>query len=150
MTLSRRRGWSYVLAGCSERNSTYSMKRMPPSPLPPDTCSLPPDPGPCRAAFPAYFFNSTSQRCERFIYGGCQGNANRFASLASCTRRCGERCPNKGEEFLECVRCPNNRPTCENHDQINICLAICQPGCDCPFPLVCMCCVCVCVCMHVP
>ena len=32
------------------------------------------DPGPCRAAFPKYFYNVETGRCEKFIYGGCRGN----------------------------------------------------------------------------
>ncbi|KAL3873904.1 hypothetical protein ACJMK2_036982 [Sinanodonta woodiana] len=51
-------------------------------------CSLPADPGPCKGAFPAYFFNSDTNRCEEFIYGGCQGNANRFISKEDCERKC--------------------------------------------------------------
>ncbi|KAL3870490.1 hypothetical protein ACJMK2_038545 [Sinanodonta woodiana] len=49
------------------------------------------DPGPCNGYFPAYFFNSTSKRCEKFIYGGCQGNKNRFYSLADCVNTCRQR-----------------------------------------------------------
>ncbi|KAK3605897.1 hypothetical protein CHS0354_017800 [Potamilus streckersoni] len=51
-------------------------------------CLQPRDPGPCKGYVPAYFFNSTSKRCEKFIYGGCQGNKNRFYSLADCANTC--------------------------------------------------------------
>ena len=48
-----------------------------------DICSLPQKPGPnelsCRAYIPRYFYNSRTGRCEFFVYGGCNGNANRFA-----------------------------------------------------------------------
>lgn len=53
-------------------------------------CKLPPETGPCRARILAYFFNSTSHRCETFIYGGCQGNANRFGTADECATSC---CP---------------------------------------------------------
>ncbi|KAF0296679.1 Papilin [Amphibalanus amphitrite] len=47
-----------------------------------DPCSLSADPGRCRAYMPSYYFNSARGGCERFIYGGCGGNDNRFTSLA--------------------------------------------------------------------
>ena len=60
-----------------------------PSP-PPDICTLPPEAGPCEAFIPSFFFNATSDRCERFIYGGCLGNDNRFSTVQECEERCGE------------------------------------------------------------
>ncbi|CAG5120206.1 unnamed protein product, partial [Candidula unifasciata] len=59
------------------------------TPQPPvDTCLLPPETGPCRASFPKFFYNSTSEMCEDFIYGGCQGNDNRFETRQECEVRC--------------------------------------------------------------
>ena len=51
-------------------------------------CSLPADPGPCQAYIPRWFHNSTSGRCELFIYGGCLGNANRFETREKCESAC--------------------------------------------------------------
>ena len=53
-----------------------------------DTCSLPSESGLCQAYFPSYFFNSRTGLCERFVYGGCGGNDNRFSTAAECYRRC--------------------------------------------------------------
>ena len=39
----------------------------------PSECDLPRKTGPCRAMFPVFHFNSSSERCEEFIYGGCEG-----------------------------------------------------------------------------
>ncbi|XP_046577618.1 carboxypeptidase inhibitor SmCI-like [Haliotis rubra] len=52
-------------------------------------CQLPKDTGPCRAYIPQYYFNSKTCLCEKFVYGGCGGNANRFETLEDCRRRCG-------------------------------------------------------------
>uniref|UniRef100_A0A3B4BIU2 BPTI/Kunitz inhibitor domain-containing protein n=1 Tax=Periophthalmus magnuspinnatus TaxID=409849 RepID=A0A3B4BIU2_9GOBI len=47
-------------------------------------CNLPPETGPCKVYFSRHFYNTTSGKCEIFIYGCCQGNLNRFKSLRTC------------------------------------------------------------------
>jgi len=37
---------------------------------------------------PRYFYNSTSEQCENFIYGGCLGNDNNFETQESCAEEC--------------------------------------------------------------
>jgi hypothetical protein len=39
----------------------------------PAECELPRKVGRCRAAFPSYYFNSLLNKCELFMYGGCEG-----------------------------------------------------------------------------
>ncbi|XP_026152169.1 tissue factor pathway inhibitor a [Mastacembelus armatus] len=51
-------------------------------------CHLPEAPGPCRGLVKRYFFDSRSQQCTSFYYGGCFGNANNFKSLAQCQAKC--------------------------------------------------------------
>ncbi|XP_077995776.1 papilin-like isoform X2 [Glandiceps talaboti] len=53
-----------------------------------DICQLPQDSGPCFAYFSKWYFNTQARQCEEFVYGGCQGNGNRFNSLEACTARC--------------------------------------------------------------
>ena len=53
------------------------------------SCSLPPETGLCRAYIPQYFFNRTSGQCESFVYGGCDGNENRFEEFHECQEVCG-------------------------------------------------------------
>lgn len=51
-------------------------------------CSLPKKVGPCKAAFPKWYFNSELSKCEQFIYGGCQANGNNFNSYQECSAAC--------------------------------------------------------------
>lgn len=51
-------------------------------------CQLKYDIGPCDAAILRYFYNTTSGKCEQFVYGGCAGNANNFNTLDECHKEC--------------------------------------------------------------
>lgn len=51
-------------------------------------CTLPADRGDCFASVVRYFYNSITQRCEVFYWGGCSGNENRFNYLHECERQC--------------------------------------------------------------
>ena len=51
-------------------------------------CNLPSDVGPCKGYFPRYYFDKGAGECKEFTYGGCDGNANRFKTLASCQNTC--------------------------------------------------------------
>ena len=54
-------------------------------------CKLPSAVGDCRAAIPRWYFNDESKECEEFVWGGCDGNANNFASKSKCEIRCKEK-----------------------------------------------------------
>jgi len=59
-------------------------------------CSLPIESGPCDGYVPSYGFSQADGNCQSFVYGGCQGNDNRFSTLAECEAKCGgalSRCP---------------------------------------------------------
>ncbi|XP_071987611.1 inter-alpha-trypsin inhibitor-like [Engystomops pustulosus] len=51
-------------------------------------CDLPEDQGPCLAMIVMWYYNKERQVCDTFIYGGCQGNGNRFDSSDECVTRC--------------------------------------------------------------
>jgi trypsin inhibitor len=53
---------------------------------PATVCALAFDPGPCRGAIPVYAFVAGS--CVQKVYGGCEGNDNRFASFEECMGTC--------------------------------------------------------------
>lgn len=51
-------------------------------------CQQKKDPGLCLAYFPRYYFNATARKCEKFIYGGCGGNLNKFSTYEECRKTC--------------------------------------------------------------
>ncbi|KAM9216385.1 tissue factor pathway inhibitor 2 [Dugong dugon] len=53
-----------------------------------EICLLPLDEGPCRARIPSYYYDRYTQSCRQFMYGGCEGNANNFETLAACDEAC--------------------------------------------------------------
>ncbi|XP_073674045.1 kunitz-type protease inhibitor 2 [Garra rufa] len=82
------------MAACTV-NVIYSNKEEPVVPTSPssmhsfeESCAGPSDSGPCRAAFPMFYFEPSTQSCKRFLYGGCQGNLNRYGSEEECMATC--------------------------------------------------------------
>ena len=54
----------------------------------PARCQQPKESGRCYALFRRWYYNTTSQSCEQFNYGGCDGNENNFQDLAACQEAC--------------------------------------------------------------
>ena len=52
------------------------------------SCSAKPETGMCRAAINRYYFNSKTNSCESFMYGGCGGNSNNYGSKKDCENNC--------------------------------------------------------------
>ncbi|KAG5669428.1 hypothetical protein PVAND_017315 [Polypedilum vanderplanki] len=55
-----------------------------------DPCNLPVHTGTCRASFVRFYFNKDTKTCERFTYGGCEGNANNFKTIEECQEACAQ------------------------------------------------------------
>lgn len=53
-----------------------------------NVCRLPKETGQCLAYFPSYYFDREKSACLMFVWGGCGGNANRFATTADCEKTC--------------------------------------------------------------
>jgi hypothetical protein len=62
---------------CSSRTETKS-------------CLEEPDEGLCRGYFESYYYDYKSRSCKTFIYGGCGGNGNRYATEEECMDQCGD------------------------------------------------------------
>lgn len=54
------------------------------------SCEAKEDQGPCDGLFPRWFYRTSTQTCEQFMYGGCLGNGNNFVSKEDCESGCGE------------------------------------------------------------
>nr|P82966.2 RecName: Full=Kunitz-type serine protease inhibitor; AltName: Full=Oh11-1; AltName: Full=Venom chymotrypsin inhibitor; Flags: Precursor [Ophiophagus hannah]ABY74981.1 chymotrypsin inhibitor [Ophiophagus hannah] len=54
----------------------------------PKFCELPPEPGLCNARKTFFYYSLHSHACQKFIYGGCGGNANKFKTIDECHRTC--------------------------------------------------------------
>ncbi|XP_076040810.1 actinia tenebrosa protease inhibitors-like [Oratosquilla oratoria] len=66
----------------------------------PRFCTLPPNPGDCRGAFPRYFYNAALDQCDCFLHGGCniEGLENSFMTLVECIDSCSPSNQQRGEK----------------------------------------------------
>ncbi|XP_054555888.1 tissue factor pathway inhibitor [Talpa occidentalis] len=78
-----------------EGNTNITDAELPPLKLAHSFCAMKADDGPCKAMMKRFFFNIHTQQCEEFIYGGCEGNQNRFVSLEECKQTCTRDNPKK-------------------------------------------------------
>ena len=60
----------------------------------PDFCKLPADKGNCRGFFPSFYFDANEGVCYSFVYGGCNGNQNKFDDAKTCMDVCNPSNPN--------------------------------------------------------
>uniref|UniRef100_A0A452IFK0 BPTI/Kunitz inhibitor domain-containing protein n=1 Tax=Gopherus agassizii TaxID=38772 RepID=A0A452IFK0_9SAUR len=66
-----------------------------------EPCTAPRLTGPCRAAFPRWYYDPAAGACKQFIYGGCKGNKNNYLREELCLRQCSGA---TGEELLGAPR----------------------------------------------
>ncbi|XP_046303361.1 tissue factor pathway inhibitor isoform X2 [Marmota monax] len=78
-----------------EEHTNITDTELPPLKLMHSFCALKADDGPCKAMMKRFFFNILTQQCEEFVYGGCEGNQNRFESLEECKEKCAVGYPKK-------------------------------------------------------
>jgi hypothetical protein len=62
-----------------------------------EACEAAPVSGNCDAYIPAWYHEPATGLCRPFVYGGCGGNSNRYASLADCQKSCPGGNPNYDE-----------------------------------------------------
>ncbi|XP_078023574.1 kunitz-type protease inhibitor 2 isoform X2 [Epinephelus lanceolatus] len=77
----------FIYGGCRGNKNNYITKESCMTTCT-DACMVTSDPGPCRAAFPMFYFDPQASTCQSFIYGGCRGNKNRYSTMEKCMSRC--------------------------------------------------------------
>ncbi|XP_039766005.1 WAP four-disulfide core domain protein 3-like [Ornithorhynchus anatinus] len=85
---SGQRRWGAPCWHVAGRGPAPPTPRPTPVGVPQGVCLLPRWPGPCLAFVLRFFYNPGSQRCERFIFGGCHGNGNNFETKEACLWAC--------------------------------------------------------------
>jgi hypothetical protein len=81
-------------------------------------CTEPPDVGPCESPTQRYYFDPETAECREFMYGGCDGNENNWATRTGCTRYCinhlscrcmGDSAASGCTTTPDCEDCPEDR-----------------------------------------
>eukprot|EP00485_Elphidium_margaritaceum_P016215 CAMPEP_0202733638 /NCGR_PEP_ID=MMETSP1385-20130828/188272_1 /ASSEMBLY_ACC=CAM_ASM_000861 /TAXON_ID=933848 /ORGANISM="Elphidium margaritaceum" /LENGTH=324 /DNA_ID=CAMNT_0049399977 /DNA_START=68 /DNA_END=1042 /DNA_ORIENTATION=- len=125
---------SFIYGGCDGNANNFETLEACESECPGDSgvdiCSLPTDVGPCDAVVPRFTYNTDTQQCESFDYGGCDGNANNFENLGACLTECavaGDTCGTPGVECPSLVLSPGGTTLCPDgltcYDNCGTCTA---------------------------
>lgn len=97
----------------------------------PSLCLLPFESGPCLAYMPVFAF--VDGACVERVYGGCDGNDNRFASMEECWATCAgpqnpDGCPPDRVYRNICLSCG---PAGGCGKQAEVCAKVCASDSDC-------------------
>ncbi|XP_035225520.1 papilin-like isoform X3 [Stegodyphus dumicola] len=74
---------------------------------PVNVCMLPKEPGPCLGYYRMWYYDSIYNICKSFVYGGCDGNKNRFEKRTDCEQLCVDKTSKEpanilsGKNFIE-------------------------------------------------
>ncbi|KAL1235586.1 Papilin [Trichinella pseudospiralis] len=82
----------FIYGGCGGNGNNFKSHSMCTAKcgaaLPENPCNHPPDRGDCSGHFVRFFYDYNAETCKQFIYGGCTGNGNNFATQFDCEQKC--------------------------------------------------------------
>ena len=82
--------------------------------------------GPCEAHIPMFSYNKAQGKCHWFSYGGCDGNDNKFNTLAKCQAICEKNTPSLPPECAtqKCPRLEERANYCRKPGEC--CASLCE------------------------
>ncbi len=94
-----------------------------------DPCLETKEIGRCKAAIPRFYFDQSTGACQPFIFGGCRGNGNNFASVDSCNTQCSKHLANppiSSRTVADNKPSSDVNPICEQPMDAGFCYALAQ------------------------
>ncbi|KAH8027725.1 hypothetical protein HPB51_007507 [Rhipicephalus microplus] len=127
----------FIYGGCGGNRNQFStieecLAECAPRRHVPRSCYEAPETGRCRARHPSWYFDSRLGHCKMFIYGGCDGNRNRFSTEEECMGTCSP--PNKRKRNVCSLKarsgnCKGYNPRWTYDHKEDICRGFVYSGC---------------------